>query len=253
MTDFDFARFGRARKWNLEKAEEMIQAWAVWMSTPLPTHPNATPGTLLSLGPDPNEEIYIQYMPHAHFGFGKEGHPIYWEKTGLISARFPQFHKKLSVDDLITRHIRLQEIMGGRFKYSCEKFGKHVEKQIVVFDLEGISYGVQPAALQVFKKCIEIDQSFYPETLQAVFFINIPVIFKALWAVVKPWIDPVTVTKFHLLRSDYIDTLRNYIDDSNIPVEFGGKAERFVWNYPYSEESGASPEQIAANNPRFLK
>ena len=65
---------------------------------------------------------------------------------------------------------------------------------------------------------------------------------------VRPWIDSVTRDKFQILGSDFLSTLRNYIDDDQIPAEYGGTHSSFVWQWPYPEESGCSPEQIVEYN-----
>jgi hypothetical protein len=35
--------------------------------------------------------------------------------------------------------------------------------------------------------------------LECFFFLNSPWIFRPLWAIVRPWLDPVTKRKFHVL------------------------------------------------------
>ena len=68
--------------------------------------------------------------------------------------------------------------------------------------------------------------------------------FSALLSTMLSWIDPVTSEKMRILGTDFLETLREEIDEDNIPVEFGGGKEDFRWGWPYSDESGASPEQL---------
>jgi hypothetical protein len=35
-----------------------------------------------------------------------------------------------------------------------------------------------------------------------------------------------------IIGSDYLPTLRKYIDDSQIPAELGGLRENFAWTFP---------------------
>lgn len=51
-----------------------------------------------------------------------------------------------------------------------------------------------------------------------------------------------------LIGSDYLPTLRNFIDDAQIPVDLGGSYQNFVWNWPYPEETLCTPEHIAQYN-----
>ena len=53
--------------------------------------------------------------------------------------------------------------------------GRRVDKQVVVFDMAGLSYWPNPVGLRAFKKVLHIDSTFYPETLGTHFIINAPV------------------------------------------------------------------------------
>lgn len=49
--------------------------------------------------------------------------------------------------------------------------------------------------------------------------------FTAIYAMVTPFMDPVTRSKFRILGSDYFEELSAAIDESNIPTDYGGKME----------------------------
>jgi hypothetical protein len=61
---------------------------------------------------------------------------------------------------------------------------------------------------------------------------------------VKSWIDPVTADKIKIVGSDFIDVLREHIDDSNIPPELGGTCADFKWQYPWPDHTGISEVQL---------
>lgn len=45
----------------------------------------------------------------------------------------------------------------------------------------------------------------------------------AIWKYMKAWVDPYTVEKLVVLLSpEVLPTLREHIDDTNIPAQFGG-------------------------------
>lgn len=50
--------------------------------------------------------------------------------------------------------------------------------------------------------------------------IKAPVVFQAIWAVVKPFLDPVTAKKFHIFSfgSGYQDALLKAIAPDQLPV-----------------------------------
>lgn len=54
-----------------------------------------------------------------------------------------------------------------------------------------------------------------------------PGFFSALYSLVSPWIDPVTASKIKVLGNDFLDALREDIDDCDIPTIYGGTCEEF--------------------------
>jgi hypothetical protein len=64
----------------------------------------------------------------------------------------------------------------------------------------------------------------------------------------QPFIDPVTRQKIRILGSNYLEELRECVDDSQIPCEYGGTWNGIKWNWPYPDDSGCSPQQIKEYN-----
>lgn len=67
--------------------------------------------------------------------------------------------------------------------------------------------------------------------------------FSAVFALVSPFIDPVTAAKIRIIGSDYLTDLHEIMDDDAIPEELGGTA-KVQWHYPYDESSGVSVAQM---------
>lgn len=61
---------------------------------------------------------------------------------------------------------------------------------------------------------------------------------------VKNWIDPITADKIKIVGSNFIDVLREHIDDSNIPPELGGSCPDFKWQWPWPDSTGISEVQL---------
>eukprot|EP00301_Raphidiophrys_heterophryoidea_P005299 c12241_g1_i1.p1 GENE.c12241_g1_i1~~c12241_g1_i1.p1 ORF type:complete len:322 (-),score=49.60 c12241_g1_i1:292-1209(-) len=243
VSDNDIKRFLRARSWNVEKSSEMFRKWAVWRSTPLSDGSGRTPSNILNDPADPNEHVYQELLPHSNHGFDKKGRPVYWEKTGDISGRFPVIIQRITGEDIVVRHVRQQEMMMRRIAYASNKFGRNIQTQTVVTDLSNLSYSLHATALSLFRQTVEIDDAFYPERLGCFIFINTPWIFRPLWAMIKMWLSPVTVGKFHFLGSDYQSALTSLVDNAFIPVEYGG-SYKATWQWPYPEGSGCSPSEL---------
>ena len=135
------------------------------------------------------------------------------------------------------RHVRQQEHMIQRCKLASVKHGKLIEKQVIVMDMKNVSMQIDFVALRIFKRTLNIDESCYPERLQVLFMINAPYTFSVLWSVIRPWIDPITVNKFRILGSSYLRTMKEFIDEDQIPVEYGGTREKFSWCFPDNREA----------------
>lgn len=67
-----------------------------------------------------------------------------------------------------------------------------------------------------------IGQDRYPETMGKFYIINAPWAFSAVWAVVKPWLDEVTVSKINILSSGHKEVLLKQIPADSLPKEYGG-------------------------------
>jgi len=236
LSDDDCHRFLRARDYQAPKSADMISKWGIWWNSPLPNATDKTPSNILDDPMDPKEHIYQKMLPHANLGEDKEGRPVYWEKTGLISSRFAEIKKHLSEDDLFVRHIRQQELMVDRLREASTKQGRLIEKQIIIFDLADLVYNLDFMAMNVFRRTLVADEMFYPERLQTLYMINAPGFFTTIWAMMRRWVNPVTAQKIRIIGKDYQAALKEVIAEDQIPVEYGGTWKDFPWTYPENQE-----------------
>ena len=81
----------------------------------------------------------------------------------------------------------------------------HEEKMIIVFDLTGFT--LQCMDYEVLKMLIDILQYNYPETLGTAYVVNSPFLFWACWAIIKPWLDPVTAAKAQFVNASDVPKL----------------------------------------------
>eukprot|EP00602_Paraphysomonas_sp_CaronLab_P003355 CAMPEP_0185021898 /NCGR_PEP_ID=MMETSP1103-20130426/4599_1 /TAXON_ID=36769 /ORGANISM="Paraphysomonas bandaiensis, Strain Caron Lab Isolate" /LENGTH=247 /DNA_ID=CAMNT_0027553681 /DNA_START=240 /DNA_END=983 /DNA_ORIENTATION=- len=225
----------------------MIRNWWQWMHTP--THKGGPlPSSVLTAATieDPNELVYTELCPHTLYGFDKSGRPVYWEKTGVISQNLKQLKTRVDIDTLVDRHIRIQTLTEIRQKYSSEKLGHPVEMSVIVFDLANVKKVPDLFGINQLRKIATMDQNYYPERLGTLIVINAPSFVASLYKLVSSAIDPKTASKIKIVGADYLETLREQMDDSQIPEEYGGSAKNVSWGWPYSEESGVSPTQLRA-------
>jgi hypothetical protein len=68
---------------------------------------------------------------------------------------------------------------------------------------------------EVIKMGINILQGNYPDTLGKLLIVDSPMIFSACWAIIRPWLDPVTASKVQFIRRSQLE---DFIDPSQIPL-----------------------------------
>ena len=134
--------------------------------------------------------------------------------------------------------------MNVRCHYISNKLGRHIDKVIVVSDLKNMPSAPDLDVFSYVRRCLALDQYFYPETLKKLFLVNAPWYFTAIYSIVKGLIDPDTAKKIAILGANYLPQLLELIDEETIPLEFGGKCENISWSGPWSDECGCSEEQV---------
>lgn len=90
------------------------------------------------------------------------------------------------------------------------------EQVIIVFDLT--NFGLRCMDYEAVKILIAILAHNYPEILATVHIVNHPWLFNACWAVIRPWIDPVTAEKVNFTA---VADLPEYIAKEDIPADVG--------------------------------
>ena len=67
------------------------------------------------------------------------------------------------------------------------------------------------------KILVDILKTYYPETLEHIMFVDSPMIFSTFWAIVKQWLNPVTIEKVIFLKSA---DLPKYVRSEAVPKGF---------------------------------
>jgi hypothetical protein len=68
---------------------------------------------------------------------------------------------------------------------------------------------------ELIKCLVGVLQNQYPDTLQQGILFDAPFVFRACWAVIRPWLDPVTAAK---IKFESSDQLANYVDPTTLPA-----------------------------------
>lgn len=98
------------------------------------------------------------------------------------------------------------------------------ERIVICFDLSGFSYSCMD--YEVLQLLINTMQFNYPETLSVALVINSPFIFSACWAIIRPWLDPVTAAKAMFIQKEQLgEYFHPDVIPSDISVSGKGKGK----------------------------
>jgi uncharacterized protein YeeX (DUF496 family) len=121
-------------------------------------------------------------------------------KSGKIIVEGSDHHGRPAIFVFARKHNKNQrdiEQVRMLIIYTLEtilKKAKEEEERIVLcFDLSGFSYSCMD--YDAVKLLVNILQYNYPDTLHVALVINAPFLFSACWAIIRPWLDPVTAAK----------------------------------------------------------
>ena len=235
--DLFLLRFLRARKFDLEKTMEMFKKFLQWR---------------IDMKVDELRESYqmenlIQIKklyPHGYHKTDKQGRPIYIELCDKTDVK--GLFKITTEDKMVKYYIKQYE---RQIKYifpACSAVVKRpVEQSCTVLDANGIGITSLFGPIKGFVKLAsDIGQDYYPEMLGKMTIVNVGFLFRAVWSLVKSFIDPKTQNKINLLKSSYTDDLLVLIDAENLPHFFGGKCtcSGFLYNCLGSDIGPWNPE-----------
>jgi hypothetical protein len=248
LSDNDCLRFLRARVGSVERAAEMIVSWYKWRHTllePLPPDQlRFSPSTMLSMPTTLDQHPFAHLLPVAHHGFDRLGHPIYWEKTGLIQSQFSELRQHFEVFELLQYSILSREIFSLRYQHASQLASKEITQCVVVNDMKGLTISLDFESIWYIKQVLAIDSAYYPERLYRLYLVNCPWYFPAIFSIFSPLIDQRTRNKFRVLGGNYLSELEELIDPSVIPTDFGGPCDSVKWDIRPTHESGGSKEQV---------
>ena len=149
---------------------------------------------------------------------------MYIERLGKLDFR--------ALYAITTQERQLQRLVFEYEKFLTERLpacskaiGHPVETSCTILDLSNVSLSNFYRVKDYVMQAASIGQDRYPETMGKFYIINAPWAFTAVWAVIKPWLDEVTVKKIDIIGASYKEKLLAQITAENLPKEFGGKCD----------------------------
>jgi hypothetical protein len=217
MGDAALLKFLRARKFDVAKAKEMLLSAEQWRKD------FGVEDIMANFDFKEKAEV-DKYYPQYYHKTDKEGRPLYVERLGLldIKALYSVTTQERQLKRLVWEY---EKFVNERLPACSKAVGYPVETSCTILDLDGVSltnfYRVKDYVMQASS----IGQDRYPECMGKFYIVNAPWTFSAVWSIIKPWLDEVTVAKINILGGSYKDTLLQQIDEENLPKVLGGKCD----------------------------
>lgn len=182
---------------RIEKSRQFIQAIVAWRD-------HVDVNSILDRRLDRDEEFHSKW-PERIYGVDKYGHMIFGFKISDIDR-----------DGLLEfTDDELQRLQGQRLEarkaLKAEIFartGIRRYKHTAIIDVSTVTVsmlGGQRTAL--LKRISQIGGQNYPETVWKIYLVNAPMMFRAVWAVIRQMLHPVTVAKVSILGSSSAATI----------------------------------------------
>ena len=216
-SDFLLYRFLRARKYDLEKSTEMFSNYIQWRE-------KEKVDEICKSFTFSEAQKLTEIYPQFYHKTDKEGRTIYIEQ--LKNLDVSKVMAITTQERLLSKHIREYEKFTKYRLAACSaKMGKNIENGFTIIDLKGVPLSQFNQVRKMLGSLSAIASDYYPETLGKMFVINAPTLFTAVWSIVKNMLDEHTVSKIHILGSNYKQQLLAHVDAANLPKFYGGECE----------------------------
>ena len=235
--DLFLLRFLRARKFDLEKTMEMFKKFLQWR---IDMHVDELRESFEMENLIEIKKLY----PHGYHRTDKLGRPVYielYDKTD-VNGLFKVTTEEKMVKYYIKQYERQMKYI---FPACSAVVQKPVEQSCTILDANGIGIFSLVGPIKGFVKLAsDIGQDYYPEMLGKMTIVNVGFLFRAIWSMVKSFIDPKTQSKINLLKSSYKEELLKLIDEDKLPSFLGGKCtcDNFVYGCLGSDIGPWNPE-----------
>eukprot|EP00938_MAST-03A_sp_MAST-3A-sp1_P000026 g26.t1 len=221
MSPAVYLRFLRFSNGNFQKAKSMVEEHVSFRMK----YDRVLRGAVDdSWTPSP---LLRTFLPYVHRGNGflgrdKEGYPITVVRAGKVDP--VGLSSVCTSEDCLQAAIFAQERM---MRKDLPAFGDGKKHQVtMIMDLKGVGmHFMTPSAISTVSAYMSMSVKNYPEEFRRVFMIRAPSAFPMIFSAVKGLIPEKDRKIVRVLGSDYLDILRTYIDDDQIPSYLGGSLD----------------------------
>jgi hypothetical protein len=235
--DLYLLRFLRARKFDLVKTMEMFKKFLQWRVEKQVDNlrENFQIQNLIAI-----KKVY----PHGYHRTDKIGRPVYIELYDKTDVK--ELFKITTEENMVNYYIKQYERQMKYIFPACSAVVKRpVEQSCTILDANGIGIGALIGPIKGFLKLASsIGQDYYPEMLGKMTIVNVGFFFRAIWTLVKSFLDQKTQDKISLLKSNYKEDLLKLVDEDKLPQFFGGTCtcDGFIYGCLGSDIGPWNPE-----------
>ncbi|KAK0238856.1 CRAL-TRIO domain-containing protein [Armillaria nabsnona] len=214
MDDELMLRFLRARKFDVVAAKKMLHECEQWRK-------EFGIEEIMKNFDFKEKRDVDKYYPQYYHKMDKDGRPLYIERLGYLNIK--ELYRITTQERQLQRLVYEYEKNYNERLPACSKACGHpVETSCTILDLWNVSLSNFYQVKDYVMSASSIGQNRYPESMGKFYIINAPWAFSAVWRIIKPWLDEVTVSKIDIIGSDYKDKLLAQIPAENLPKDFGG-------------------------------
>jgi len=217
MDDAMLLRFLRARKFDVVKAKAMLLEAEKWRK-------DFGVEDIMKNFQFTEREQVMNYYPQYYHKTDKDGRPLYIQQVGKldVAALYKITTKERMLQQLVYEY---EKFLQDRIPACSKAVGHPIETTCSILDLKNVSLSSYYKVSDFISEASAIGQNRYPETMGKFYIINAPWGFSTIWAIVRGWLDAVTVEKIKMLSGSELNKLLEQIPAENLPKEFGGKCE----------------------------
>ena len=186
-----------------------------------------------------------QAYPHFVHGYSKLGHPVIYEQPGKMNLK-ELFRDGCQVSDMLRHYAFFLEFISNHVCTKPDVRSKLGPKApphssstwgiLVVLDVQGAGIShLSGDVLTYLKNAGDINSAHYPLSMKRAFLVNSPFWLAGVWSTVKG-ILPESVQVDILSSSKTGAALREFIDEDQIPSEYGGSSQYSLGDHPFEVE-----------------
>jgi hypothetical protein len=131
----------------------------------------------------------------------------------------------LKARDYLPKEMRLEDVeryLLYTLESALSELPPHVDSYSMIIDVKDMAY--RNFSLSQCKHILTLFQNYYPERLARAFVINTSWIVKIFWKSLKPFLHQDSIDKVSFLEAHELHILRDFVDLSQLPQEYGGSA-----------------------------